>query len=477
MNTTTQARFALRWWDRLTAPHPSITDIERRRQSRLLSTIELIVIGVIVASELQQLTDPTASISDQLTGLAISFFLYVLPFVVLYFLNRTGRYTLSAYGLILVVFFANVIAPLLIPSAWADSLGGGLVLLLSSIFLTVQATTVLLIVSVTIQLFFLHLLPPNGTIATWFTIPLTVLIGGCALTLLWHRTGLERERRAELERVNKNLRASEVALQEANATLEQRVIERTFDLEAARNQAERADKVKSAFLASMSHELRTPLNAIINFTKFVAKGRYGPVSESQAEILNQVTDSSNHLLALINDVLDMSKIESGSLTLFIEDNVALHPIIEGTLSITRSLLGEKPVEISLEIPNDLPSIRADKQRIRQILLNMLSNACKFTEKGAITLKVYLEQNNVVLAVQDTGPGIAAQDQAAVFEAFKQTATGLRQGGGTGLGMPISRNLAQAHGGRLWLSSDVGKGTTFYLSLPIKSEVLVPTLVA
>jgi signal transduction histidine kinase len=233
--------------------------------------------------------------------------------------------------------------------------------------------------------------------------------------------------------------------------------------------AERADKVKSTFLASMSHELRTPLNAVINFTKFVARGDLGEVNDAQKEALGEVLESSKHLLNLINDVLDMSKIESGSLVLFLEDHVDLPKLVNSAAKVGRSLLTEKPVEVHVEIAPDLPPIRADRQRVYQILLNIVSNACKFTEEGTITIRATCSDGQIMLSVRDTGPGIPLADQPAVFEAFKQTEAGLRQGGGTGLGMPISRSLAEAHGGRLWVESEAGKGATFYVVLPVEAR--------
>ncbi len=254
-------------------------------------------------------------------------------------------------------------------------------------------------------------------------------------------------------------------------SLEERVKERTRELEIARDEAERANTVKSAFLASMSHELRTPLNAIINFTKFVAKGAMGPINDEQSETLNEVIDSAKHLLNLINDVLDMSKIEAGSLKLFIETDVDLNAILKTLTSTGKTLVIGKPVDVQLEADTELPLIMGDKQRIFQILLNILSNACKFTDEGRITIRARQTDDEVLFAIEDTGPGISPEDQPLVFEAFKQTTTGLRQGGGTGLGMPISRSLAEAHGGRLWLESTPGKGSIFYVALPLQSENL------
>jgi signal transduction histidine kinase len=257
-------------------------------------------------------------------------------------------------------------------------------------------------------------------------------------------------------------------LTQAAQALEKQVME----AQAAREQAERSDRVKSAFLASMSHELRTPLNSVINYTKFVIKGVMGPVNERQIETLSKVADSGKHLLNLINDVLDISKIESGSLSLFVEDNVNLADIMNTMVSTGESLLDGKPVKVALTMPNNLPLIRGDKQRIRQIFLNIVSNACKFTESGHIKLSAVLQGEEIVIAVEDTGPGISSEDTSAVFEPFRQTDTGLRQGQGTGLGMPISKSLAEAHGGRLWFKSIHGSGTTFYVALPTKSDQLV-----
>jgi signal transduction histidine kinase len=234
----------------------------------------------------------------------------------------------------------------------------------------------------------------------------------------------------------------------------------------AQERAERSDKVKSAFLASMSHELRTPLNAVINFTRFVIDGDVGPVNDQQKELLTDVTNSGKHLLSLINDVLDMSKIEAGSLALYMEDNVKLETILEQVVSTGRGLLGDKAVTLETSIASDLPSIRGDRQRLTQIYLNILSNACKFTDEGLIRITAEVIDHELIVAVQDSGPGIAAEDIDLVFQPFKQTKAGIRKGGGTGLGMPITKNLIEAHGGRIWVESEVGTGSIFYTALPL-----------
>jgi len=256
---------------------------------------------------------------------------------------------------------------------------------------------------------------------------------------------------------------------------EKQLIESKTEAEAAREKAERSDQVKSAFLASMSHELRTPLNAVINFTRFVIDGDTGPVNEEQVDLLTEVVGSAKHLLNLINDVLDMSKIEADSLSLFIEDDINLNSVVNSVISTGRGLLAGKSTELKTDIEDNLPLIRGDRQRILQILLNIMSNACKFTDQGEIRVKVAHSNDNVIISVADTGSGIDLKDQEMVFEAFKQTKTGLRQGGGTGLGMPIAKSLTEAHGGSIWLESELGKGATFFVSLPIKSDLLAPTM--
>jgi signal transduction histidine kinase len=217
----------------------------------------------------------------------------------------------------------------------------------------------------------------------------------------------------------------------------------------------------------MSHELRTPLNAILNFTEFVAMGLYGPINEEQHEALTISLESSRHLLELINDVLDMTKIQSGMLNLLIETDIDMHNEIGSVVAIAKSLLRDKPVQLIEDIDPELPFIAGDKRRIKQILLNLLSNACKFTSTGSITLSVKHEPESLLFAVMDTGPGITPEDQDVIFEPFRQTQTGLQHSSGTGLGLHISKRLAEAHGGSLWVDSEPGQGAAFFLRLPLQ----------
>ncbi|MCI0709204.1 MAG: ATP-binding protein [Chloroflexi bacterium] len=252
--------------------------------------------------------------------------------------------------------------------------------------------------------------------------------------------------------------AEQIAIAVRNAQLYE-------DSQDARKEAEKANSVKSQFLASMSHELRTPLNAILNFTQFVSSGMLGAVNDEQVDMLVKATDSGRHLLSLINDVLDISKIEANSLKLFIEHDVDLREEIDSLASTAEAVLVDKHVALELDI-QDIPLITGDKRRLRQIMLNLISNACKFTDEGYVRISLRPEPEHILFVVEDTGPGIAPEEHQLVFESFRQTKSGLKKGEGTGLGLPISRKLTEAHGGEMWLESQVDKGATFFVRLPI-----------
>lgn len=243
------------------------------------------------------------------------------------------------------------------------------------------------------------------------------------------------------------------------------------ETQRAKEAAEEANRVKSQFLSSMSHELRTPLNAILNFNEMMSLGMVGPVTEQQVDVLNKALDSGRHLLDLINDVLDISKIQSGTLTLFVESGINLQPILENVASTAEVLFKNKPVRFIKDIDSDLPIISGDKRRIRQILLNLLSNAAKFTEEGSVTLTARRRDSEILFSVRDTGPGISEDQMGIIFEPFIQTETGIQHAGGTGLGLPISKSFVEAHGGKLWLESEPLKGTTFYFTLPIQAMTM------
>ncbi len=238
---------------------------------------------------------------------------------------------------------------------------------------------------------------------------------------------------------------------------------------AARLAAEEANQTKSKFLANMSHELRTPLNAILNFTAFVADGVMGPVNDDQVDLLNQAIESGKHLLSLINDVLDITKIEAGMMELFIEE-VDLNAILQSVVSVGKGLIKDKPVELITDIEDQLPTTHGDKRRLRQVFLNLMSNATKFTAKGEITLVARRWENGIEVMIRDTGIGIAPEEHYKVFESFKQAKHDLSGAVGTGLGMPISKYFVEMHSGQMWFESETGVGTTFFIRLPALSQV-------
>ena len=253
--------------------------------------------------------------------------------------------------------------------------------------------------------------------------------------------------------------------------LENIVETRTHDLSIAKADAERANKIKSQFLANMSHELRTPLNAILNFSQFVSSGMFGEVNPKQVEMLDIVVNNGRHLLALINDILDVSKIEAGALELFLEDNVEVIPEIEDAIRAGEATIRERDVDVRIQrdfAPN-LPILTADRRRVRQIMLNLITNACKFTDEGHIIVSAKHDgDKHILLTVKDTGAGIPPHDLDKIFENFRQADAGKNHGGGTGLGLSISRKLAEAHGGKMWVESTVDVGSTFYVRLPINA---------
>jgi signal transduction histidine kinase/ActR/RegA family two-component response regulator len=248
---------------------------------------------------------------------------------------------------------------------------------------------------------------------------------------------------------------------------------RSYELSlSAVDEMRKADQLKSQFLANMSHELRTPLNSIIGFSRVILKGIDGPITDLQQQDLTAIYNSGQHLLNLINDILDLSKIEAGKMELNFEENVNIPDLINSVMSTVTGLIKDKPIRLVRDIASDIPAIRADPLKVRQVMLNLLSNASKFTEQGSITIKAGVQigpagQTEVIISVIDTGPGIAQEDRKKLFQPFSQVdPSATRKTGGSGLGLSISRHLVEMHGGRISVESEVGTGSTFYFTLPV-----------
>lgn len=254
-------------------------------------------------------------------------------------------------------------------------------------------------------------------------------------------------------------------LQRHAAELERRVAERTAELVVAKEAAESADRLKSSFLATMSHELRTPLNSIIGFSGILLQGLAGPLNDEQRHQLGMVYSSANHLLALINDVLDLSRIEAGQLLLAAEP-FDLRTAIEKTVALVRPQSVKKGLMVDVEIDPDLGTWTGDRRRFEQILLNLLSNSIKFTEEGGVRVEAKAGDGEVSFAVTDTGLGIKHEEMDRLFRPFSQLDGGInRRHEGTGLGLSICRRLVELFGGKLWVKSAWGRGSTFGFELP------------
>ncbi len=247
-------------------------------------------------------------------------------------------------------------------------------------------------------------------------------------------------------------------------------IRRFEEIREANERLRELDQLKTQFLANMSHELRTPLNSIIGFSRVILKGIDGPITPEQEEDLSSIHNSGQHLLNLINDILDVARIEAGKMSLAFED-VDIEEMAHSVNATIRGLVKDKDIKLVWNIEEGLPIVEADPIRLRQILLNFLSNAAKFTEKGQITLYIVREGDyHIHIAVQDTGIGIAEEDFELLFEAFEQVDSSVtRSFGGTGLGLPITKKLIEMHQGELWLESEIGKGSTFHITLPIQQR--------
>ena len=283
-----------------------------------------------------------------------------------------------------------------------------------------------------------------------------VLVGGLGLALagLAVASGYAVKRRRERDRAQQ-------ALAERNRTLE----ETNRALGEANEQIQKANQAKSEFLANMSHELRTPMNSVLGFTEMILDGIYGDVSEEIEGVMGEVDRSGRLLLSLINDVLDLSKIEAGEMELQVS---ACTPelCVEDAVSSVEVLAQGKELHIVREVEEDIPSFMGDEMRIGQVLRNLLSNAVKFTKEGEIGVGARREGGDVVFWVRDTGIGIPEEERESIFGEFHQVDGTIRkEHQGTGLGLSLCRRFVEMHGGRIWVESAVGEGSTFWFTVP------------
>ena len=237
------------------------------------------------------------------------------------------------------------------------------------------------------------------------------------------------------------------------------------ELQRLYRELETASRHKSEFLANMSHELRTPLNAIIGFSQVLRDGLFGEVNAKQEEYLEDILTSGHHLLALINDVLDLSKVEAGQVQLELAP-FSIEDALERGVSMVREQATRNGVQVTLHANDGLHVVTGDERRVRQVIFNLLSNAVKFTSAGgSVDVTATRANGEVRVSVADTGPGITEDDLGRIFEEFQQTEAGARQHEGTGLGLALSKRFVEMHGGRIWCDSEVGKGSTFVFTIP------------
>jgi signal transduction histidine kinase len=235
------------------------------------------------------------------------------------------------------------------------------------------------------------------------------------------------------------------------------------------DQLAQSSKAKSEFLANMSHELRTPMNAMLGFTEMLLDGLYGDVPTALKEPLTDIQVNGRHLLRLINDVLDLSKIEAGRMELALGE-YSVREVVDIVQVSLRSLAAEKGLEFVTSVPDDLPVAYGDNRRLTQCLMNLAGNAIKFTKQGRVEIGVELVAGEIIYRVSDTGIGIPQDELENVFAEFRQVdATVTREFGGTGLGLSITKKFVEMHGGRIWVESEVAKGCTFFFAVPLRAK--------
>ena len=254
-----------------------------------------------------------------------------------------------------------------------------------------------------------------------------------------------------------------------NARLFEEVQARTRELAKTVEDLEVASQHKSQFVANMSHELRTPLAAILGYAELMQEGFYESQGPKSLDALTRIRSNGKHLLGLINTVLDIAKIESGQFTLNMAE-YAIEGVVETVRSATESLAQSKKLALKTEVAKSLPICLGDEQRITPVLLNLVGNAIKFTDSGEVRVAAKAVNGHFNLSVADTGPGIPAEHQTRIFDQFHQVdSSNTKAKGGTGLGLAIAKQIVEMHGGRIWVESTLGKGSTFQMELPTRAE--------
>ncbi len=448
-------------WNRLIEPAPSITDTAERRQVRLLSTVLLVfmVLGLVVLLLVPFLNGTgTVSIVPLVTTIMV-----FIP----YLLSRTKHYKIAASMLLLLVITGVMYPGLTSTSATRVISFFFLVLpiLLASMLLPKRAV-IMLMIAVTVGLAALPVI--TGQVIPSLSSPVILMIISSALLMVFlnHRDGMERDRQAELKEALKQAEIANEAIAKANSELGTK----NQELARANALAKESARLKSEFLATMSHELRTPLNAIRGFTSIMLEGMGGEIDDEAQHMVTRIHSNGDRLLNLINDILDIAKIEAGRMEL-VQEALLPRQLVEQWQTQMSILAEQKGISFEVNVDPNLPeTVYGDGQRITQIATNLLSNAFKFTKEGKVTLDVEQAADTWLIRVSDTGVGIPPHALNYIFEEFRQVdSSSKREYGGTGLGLAIVRNLCRTMGGSVRVTSELGAGSVFTVVLPLNIE--------
>ncbi len=411
--------------------------------------------------------------------MVVSIFVIAAGMIVTRFILRYGNYTSAAWTYVISVLVAFGVALVFAENQLLDTLPFAFPLVVFIVGLLLKPVNTIVVAGISSLIILAapllggHTTPATSgiqTAAIVLTFVSAVIAAQVAGDLYqiaeWALSNYQRERRVAGE-LFENRQALEKSLARSTA-LGDRLQETNTELDSAREAAEEAKHFRGQFLANMSHELRTQLNSIIGFSETMLKfpAMYDEVTlpNTYEADLQQIYNSGRQLLTLINDILDLAKVDAGKLDVRME-RVGLHNVINNVVSTAHGLVGNKPVKLDSDIPDILPDVWADEARVRQVMLNLYSNAAKFTEGGTIKLVVREIEDGVHLSITDSGIGIASHNLNLIFEEFKQADTGGRDPrSGAGLGLAISRQLMTLMGGQIWAESEIGKGSTFHLTL-------------
>lgn len=448
-------------WTQLIEPHRSIIEREQRRQARFLSSllVPLTLTGAFFT--LASLFTPPVTLD-----IILSNFIPTVVLGLVYALSRTRHHQLAAIITVAVIVIAVYLG--VVMNNTQDALGNfmyyGLALLMASLLLSQRHMLVILtaeIISiVTLPVFFPQLTQNTGN--DLVNITMFVAVSGVFLIIYnIYRNGLERMRQEELSDALHKAESAKDALAQSNV-----------ELEKANHIAQESVRLKSEFMSTMSHELRTPLNAIRGFTGIMLEGMGGEVDDEARHMIKRIESNGERLLNLINDVLDLAKIEAGRMEL-VKEAFSPQDLAVRWQSQMSVLAENKGLKLDVQVDSSLPeTLMGDSERLTQVAINLLGNAFKFTHQGGVTLKVYSDGSEYwSIQVQDTGVGIPPHALNYIFEEFRQVdGTTKRSYGGSGLGLAIVRNLVRMMNGNIKVTSELGKGSAFTVTLPIVTRI-------